>query len=191
MAQMAPEKPKEIQRKLGYLPGEITFPIDMKGTQFIKYISEMRGLTDMTKANKLIKLFELDLSGDLKRMSKGMKQKIGIVCAFMHDPDVLILDEPTSGLDPLMQATFIELIRVEKENGKSILMSSHMFEEVEMTCDRIGMIKRGKLITIVDPKNIRHAETKTFKLEFINHEDYESILKENFTIIETEAENNQ
>jgi len=185
------KKPKEIQRNLGYLPGEIAFPSDMKGMQFIKYIAAMRGLTDMTKANKLIKQFEFDPSGDLKRMSKGMKQKIGIVCAFMHDPNVLILDEPTSGLDPLMQATFIELIRKEKENGKSILMSSHMFEEVEGTCDRVGIIKGGKLIAIVDPKDIRHAETKIFKIEFINREDFESILKESFSIIETKAENNQ
>ena len=118
-------KPKEIQRRLGYLPGEIAFPDDMKGRQLIKYIADMRGLTDMTKTDKLLKLFELDPSGDTKRMSKGMKQKIGIVCAFMHDPDILILDEPTSGLDPLMQATFIELIREERDNGKSILMSSH------------------------------------------------------------------
>lgn len=185
------ENPKEVQKKLGYLPGEIAFPNDMKGTQFIKYIADMRGLTDMTKANKLIKQFELDPSGDLKRMSKGMKQKTGIVCAFMHDPDVLILDEPTSGLDPLMQATFIELIREEKENGKSILMSSHMFEEVEGTCDRIGMIKRGKLITIIDPKDIRHAQTKTFKVEFINSDDFLSMLKENFFIIEAKADNKQ
>lgn len=185
------KKPKEIQRKLGYLPGEIAFPSDMKGTQFIKYIADMRGLTDMKKANKLIKQFELDPSGDIKRMSKGMKQKIGIVCAFMHDPEILILDEPTSGLDPLMQATFIQLIREEKENGKSILMSSHMFEEVEGTCDRIGIIKGGNLITIVDPKNIRHAEIKTFKIEFINHENFEFMTKQRFTIIETKPENNQ
>lgn len=185
------EKPKEIQRKLGYLPGEIAFPNDMKGTRFIKYIAEMRGLTDMTKANKLIKLFELDPSGDLKRMSKGMKQKTGIVCAFMHDPEILILDEPTSGLDPLMQATFIELIREEKERGKSILMSSHMFDEVETTCDRIGMIKRGKLIATINPTDIRRAETKTFKIEFITHDDYESMKKESFSIRETKDENNQ
>lgn len=185
------ENPKEIQRNLGYLPGEIAFPSDMKGTQFIKYIADMRGLTDMTKANRLIKQFELDPSGDLKRMSKGMKQKIGIVCAFMHDPQVLILDEPTSGLDPLMQATFIDLIRCEKENGKSILMSSHMFEEVDGTCDRIGIIKKGKLITIVNPKDIRHAETKTFKIEFIARKDFESMLKEGFSVLETKAENNQ
>jgi ABC-2 type transport system ATP-binding protein len=185
------EKPKEIQKNLGYLPGEMAFPNDMKGTQFIKFMAEMRGLSDMTKANKLIKQFELDTSGDLKRMSKGMKQKTGIVCAFMHNPEILILDEPTSGLDPLMQATFIELIREEKRNGKSILMSSHMFEEVEGTCDRIGMIKRGKLVATIAPRDIRHSGAKTFKIEFKNQADFESMLKESFSIQERKAENNQ
>lgn len=182
---------KKIQQKLGYLPGEISFPNGMKGNQFIKYIADLRGLTDMTKADKLIKQFELNPSGDLKRMSKGMKQKIGIVCAFMHDPEVLILDEPTSGLDPLMQAAFVELIRQEKENGKSILMSSHMFDEIEGTCDRIGMIKGGKLIALINPKDIAHASTKTYKIEFLSSIDFQSMLKEKFFICETKEETNQ
>lgn len=185
------QKPKEIQKHLGYLPGEIAFPNDMKGTQFIRYMADMRGLRDMSKAEKLIKMFTLDPSGDLKRMSKGMKQKIGIVCAFMHEPEILILDEPTSGLDPLMQATFVELIQSEKQQGKSILMSSHMFEEVENTSDRIGMIKGGRLISIVSPKDIRHGENKTYKIEFLNPDDFASIQKEPFTIRESRAESNQ
>ncbi|MEI6579520.1 MAG: ATP-binding cassette domain-containing protein, partial [Eubacteriales bacterium] len=176
------EKPKEIQKKLGYLPGEISFPNDMKGTQLIKYIAEMRRLKDSSKANKLIEQFELDPTGDIKRMSKGMKQKLGIVCAFMHNPEILILDEPTSGLDPLMQATFIELVKEEKRRGKSILMSSHMFEEVEGTCDRIGIIKNGKIIATVNPDEIRHSERKTFKIEFLSKEDYASMLEEGFSV---------
>jgi ABC-2 type transport system ATP-binding protein len=185
------KKAKETKKNIGYLPGEIAFPGDMKGWAYIKYIAELRGLRDMTKTDKLIKQFELDPSGDLKRMSKGMKQKIGIVCAFMHDPEILILDEPTSGLDPLMQARFVELIRQEKANGRSILMSSHMFEEVEDTCDRIGMIKGGKLISIVDPKNIRRNERKTFKVEFLMSEDYSAMLESNFTFKEQKPEHNQ
>lgn len=185
------EKPKEIQRKLGYLPGEIAFPVEMKGIQLIKHIAGMRGFTDITKANRLINQFGLDPSGDIDRMSKGMKQKLGIVCAFMHDPEILILDEPTSGLDPLMQATFIELIHAEKKNGKSILMSSHMFDEVEDTCDRVGIIKRGRIVATVNPKEIRHTERKTFKIEFSTHEDFESMLKETFTLKEIRPENRQ
>lgn len=183
--------PKEVQNHLGYLPGEIAFPNDMKGKQFIEYIAQMRKLNDLTKAKRLIEMFEFDPNADLKRMSKGMKQKVGIICAFMHDPEVLILDEPTSGLDPLMQARFVDLIRDEKKAGKSILMSSHLFEEVESTSDRIGMIKGGKLISIINMKDIGHAQSKTYKIEFLNADDFVSMQSEAFDIKESKPENNQ
>ena len=92
------KNPKDIQRKIGYLPGEISFPSDITGTQLIKFLADMRGLKDMTKVKKLSDQFDLDTSGDLKRMSKGMKQKIAIICAFMHNPEILVLDEPTRNL---------------------------------------------------------------------------------------------
>ena len=167
------KQPEQIQKKLGYLAGEIAFPLDMTGTQFLRFMAELRGVKDMGRAEKLIQRFDLDPRGALKRMSKGMKQKVGIVCAFMHDPDILVLDEPTSGLDPLMQSAFIDLVAEEKERGKTILMSSHMFEEVEKTCDRIGIIKQGRLVTVLDSEQIRHARKKQFKLEFITREDCE------------------
>src|SRR4030042_3476643 len=181
----------KIQRQLGYLPGEIAFPDDMTGAQLIKQVAEMRGIKDMSKADMLIKRVELDPSGGLKRMSKGMKQKAGIVCAFMHDPDVLVLDEPTNGLDPLMQSIFIDLIQDEKKAGKTVLLSSHMFEEIENTCDRIGIIKQGKLVTIVDPDDIRHADDKIFKIELCTSEDYQKILKEELFFILKEPDKKQ
>lgn len=92
-----------IQKSLGYLPGEIAFMDDMSGIEFIKFIANMKKMKDFSRAEELMKFFELDAGGRIQKMSKGMKQKIGIVCAFMQDPDILILDEPTSGLDPLMQ----------------------------------------------------------------------------------------
>jgi ABC-2 type transport system ATP-binding protein len=182
---------KDIQRKIGYLPGEISFPSDMTGTQLIKFLADMRGLKDMTKVKKLTEQFKLDASGDLKRMSKGMKQKIAIICAFMHNPEILVLDEPTSGLDPLMQSVFVDLVRAEKQNGNSIFMSSHMFEEVENTCDRVSIIKQGRIVATVTPKDIRHAERKTFKIEFLNASDFESMCKETFQLKELRPENNQ
>jgi ABC-2 type transport system ATP-binding protein len=183
--------PKEIQRKIGYQPGEINFPNDMTGTQLIKFQAELRGLTDMSKVKKLTERFELDTSGELKRMSKGMKQKIAIICAFMHDPETLVLDEPTIGLDPLVRSSFLDLIREEKKNGKSILMSSHMFDEIENTCDRVGIIKLGKMVATIVPKDIKHAANKTFKIEFLNRDDFNSMSKESFTIRERKPENNQ
>lgn len=140
----------EVNEIIGYLPGEMEFFDNYTGKQFLDYISNMRGLTDSTYREELVKRFELETTGLIKKMSKGMKQKVGIVAAFMHDPKILILDEPTSGLDPLMQSVFLDLILEEKKRGKTILMSSHIFEEVERVCDRAGIIKDGKIITIED-----------------------------------------
>ncbi len=160
------EKAAEIQKSLGYLPGEIAFMDEMTGEKFIRYIAEMRGMTDFSKMNELLKRLELDPSGRLKKMSKGMKQKIGIICAFMHDPEVLILDEPTSGLDPLMQSLFVELIAEEKAKGKTILMSSHSFEEVDKTCDRVGIIKQGRLVAVEDIATLKSSQRKTYIVGF-------------------------
>ena len=139
---------KDVNKILGYLPGEMTFFDNYTGTQFLDYICNMRHLEDQTYRQELTALFELDVNMKIKKMSKGMKQKLGIVSAFMHDPDILILDEPTSGLDPLMQNTFLDLILSEKAKGKTILMSSHIFEEVEKVCDRVGIIKNGRIVAI-------------------------------------------
>lgn len=157
----------KIQKGLGYIPGEISFFDDMTGKEFLKFISEYRNIKTPNRTQEMLERFELDPRSRIKKMSKGMKQKIGIVSAFMHDPDILILDEPTSGLDPLMQNRFIELIAEEKKKGKTILLSSHMFEEVERTCDRIGMIRNGKLVTTdsVDALRKRYRHTYTVRLD--------------------------
>lgn len=123
-----------IQKNMGYIPGEPALPDDIRGGEFIRFLAAYRGMRGTGRAGELCERFELDASGRIRRMSKGMKQKVAIVCALMHDPAVLILDEPTSGLDPLMQNRFIDLILEEKQRGKTVLMSSHMFEEVERTC---------------------------------------------------------
>lgn len=151
-----------IQSNLGYIPGEISFMEDMTGFAFIKFMAEYRGLKDITRANELIKLFELDASGKIKKMSKGMKQKIGIICAFMHNPEILILDEPTSGLDPLMQNIFVQLIQEEKEKGRTILMSSHIFEEIEKTCTRVGIIRQGELVTVSTIEDLKKSKIKKY-----------------------------
>jgi len=157
----------KIQKSLGYIPGEISFFDDMTGTAFLKFAAKYRGMNGFGRTEELLKRFELDPKGKIKKMSKGMKQKVGIVTAFMHNPDILILDEPTSGLDPLMQNRFIELIGEEKEKGKTILMSSHMFEEVERTCHRVGIIRTGKLVAVdsVEALRKRHVRPYTVTLD--------------------------
>ncbi len=156
----------EIMKNLGYLPAEIAFFDGMKGMDFLKFMGEMRGLTDTSYRDKLIEKFQLDSKGTIRKMSKGMKQKLGIVCAFMHDPQVLILDEPTSGLDPLMQNIFAELILEEKAKGKTILMSSHSFEEIEKTCDRIGIIRTGELVATEDIHVLKTKRRKSYIITF-------------------------
>jgi len=155
-----------IMKQLGYLPAEMSFFDGMSGIDFLKFMGEMRGITDTALRDKLIDMFDLDVKQRIRKMSKGMKQKLGIVCAFMHDPKVLLLDEPTSGLDPLMQKTFAKLILEEKEKGKTILMSSHSFEEIERTCDRAGIIRQGRLVTIENIKDLKEKRRKTYLITF-------------------------
>ena len=157
----------KIQTSLGYLPGEIAFIDSMTGMEFIRFVAKMKNMRDMGRAQELMKMFELNASGKLKKMSKGMKQKIGIVCAFMNPlASILILDEPTSGLDPLMQNRFVELILSEKKKGKTILMSSHMFEEVERTCDRAAIIRDGRLAAVEEIEKLKEGRQKVIEITF-------------------------
>lgn len=167
-----------IQKNLGYIPGEIAFLEQMSGIKFLKFIAKYRGLASMERAEALCKRFDLNPNGKLKRMSKGMKQKIGIICAFMHDPDVLILDEPTSGLDPLMQNRFIELILEEKDRNKTILMSSHIFEEVERTCSRVAIIRSGRIVATDQIESLKESKKKRYILHFEDVKAAEAFTKE-------------
>ncbi len=172
-----------IQKNLGYLPGEIAFFNHMKGLEFLTFIGQMRGLADFSKRDYLVSFLDLDLSGKIKKMSKGMKQKLAIVAAFMHNPDILILDEPTSGLDPLMQIKFVELILEEKKLGKTILMSSHSFEEIERTCDRALIIKNGKLVALEDIKKLKETRRKAFLVTLTSKSDELVLLSSSFEIV--------
>jgi len=163
---------EKIQGTLGYLPGEIALPEHLTGTEFIQMMANLRNINNMGHTNYLIEKFQLEPAGKLKRMSLGMKRKLAIVTAFMHDPDVLVLDEPTSGLDPVMQQVFIDFIKEEKAKGKTILLSSHIFPEIDATCDKISIIKDGKLISSFVADDLRHSEEKVYKIEFKTLEDF-------------------
>jgi ABC-2 type transport system ATP-binding protein len=159
-----------VQKNLGYIPGEMNFFDDMTGAEFLNFIEKYRGVDSSIRKMDLISLFELDAKGKLKKMSKGMKQKVGIVAAFMHDPDILILDEPTSGLDPLMQNRFIDLVAEEREKGKTILMSSHMFDEVERACQRVCIIKNGRLAAVDSVDGLKAAQVKKYEVTLESEE---------------------
>ena len=161
-----------IKPHIGYLPGEIAFPPLESGTAFLRSQAEMIHLTDMSKAERIINALQLDPTATLRRMSKGMKQKTAIVAAFMHSPDIYLLDEPTTGLDPLMREAFIELLEEEKARGVTVLMSNHMFDELDETCDYVGFIKEGRIIDIVDMEEIRHRPFREFQIGFKNRAEF-------------------
>ena len=137
--------PVAIHRRIGYLPGEFTLYDKLTGGQTIEYFANLRGGVDRAYQQDLIARLDVDPSRKFKEYSKGNKQKVGLVVALQHRPDLLILDEPTSGLDPLVQQTFYDLIREAKADGRTIFLSSHILGEVEKTCDRVAIIREGRL----------------------------------------------
>jgi len=155
-----------VKALVSYLPGEMNFLEQMSGLEFLNLMSGMHGDRPIFRKRRdiLTERLELNLKQPIKKMSKGMKQKLGIIYALMLDSEVLILDEPTSGLDPLMQKVFIDLVLEEKSQGKTIFISSHMFPEVERTCDRVGIIREGKLATVEGIQKLRQAQHRTFEI---------------------------
>lgn len=143
-------------------------------------MQDLTGIYNNERLGMLLELFELDeasLLGDVKRMSLGVKRKLAVVSAFMSDPEVLILDEPTSGLDPVMQERFIEFIHKEKERGKTILLSSHIFSEIDNTCDRIAIIKDGKIVSEFVANDLKHASKKYYTVDFKAEADKKKFLE--------------
>ena len=166
----------KILSNVGYIPGEIALPQGLTGYEFISMMQDMYGIHNQEMLDKMLNLFKLEdnvLKGDTKHMSLGVKRKLAIVTAFMSDPKVLILDEPTSGLDPVMQQNFINFVIDEKKRGKTILLSSHIFSEVDATCDRIAIIKDGKIVSEFVAADLKHASLKQYRIVFENKEEYQ------------------
>ena len=166
-----------IKKDLGYLPGEIAFFDDMTGNQFLNFLQDLSGNKDKQLRNELIAYFELEAHRKIRKMSKGMKQKVALIAAFMDDPQVIILDEPTSGLDPLMQKRFIEFVIKQKEKGKTILLSSHMFEEVERTCERVAIIKEGRIVATENIADLKLKMQKQYLVSTKNKTSLNKLLK--------------
>ncbi len=163
----------KVKGDVGYLPGEINFIENMSGQELLNLMAGMHGDKPVFKERRvaLAQRFDIKLEQPIKKMSKGMKQKLGIIAAFMLDTPVLILDEPTSGLDPLMQKIFVELVLEEKERGKTIFISSHMFSEVERTCDRVAIIRAGELVAVTGIHDLLRVQQRTFEIELGSSED--------------------
>ena len=140
----------EVKRKVGYLPGDVPDFGSLRGGEIVAYLGGMRGGVDPKQVRLLAERFDLDLSRKFREYSTGNKQKLAIVLAFMHRPQLLILDEPTAGLDPLNQQEFYALLREARDDGAGIFLSSHVLSEVEEHCDRVGILRAGRLVRLVD-----------------------------------------
>jgi ABC-2 type transport system ATP-binding protein len=138
----------ELHRQIGYVAGDMETDPNLTGLQYLTYIAHLRGDLDHALRDTYIKRLGCEVDKKIKHLSRGNKQKIGLVAAFMHDPNLLILDEPTSGLDPLVQSEFNEIIKECKHRGKTVFISSHILSEVQSICDRVGFIREGKLINV-------------------------------------------
>jgi len=158
--------PVSIHRRVGYLPGEFTLYDKLTGGQTIEYFANLRGGVDAAYQGDLIARLDIDPSRKFREYSKGNKQKIGLVVALQHRPDLLMLDEPTSGLDPLVQQTFYEIIREAKAEGRTIFLSSHILSEVEKTCDRVAIIREGQLVKVDRVDALRDLAHHQVELRF-------------------------
>ncbi len=178
----------EVKKIVGYLPGELHFIENLTGVEFLDLIAGMNCNCFQIKKVRdyFVNALDLDVKILIRKMSKGMKQKLGLISALMLDASVLILDEPTSGLDPLMQKVFVDLILEEKRKGKTLFMSSHQFGEIERTCEQVGIIREGRLLSVQSISQLREAEYQTFEIEVESEKDVE-LLKQsqlNLTSIE-------
>ena len=158
--------PVAIHRRLGYLPGEFALYDKLTGGQTIEYFANLRGGVQASYQRELMDRLEVDASRRFKEYSKGNKQKIGLVVALQHRPELLLLDEPTSGLDPLIQQQFYAVIREAKAEGRTIFMSSHILSEVEKTCDRVAIIREGRLTRVDRVEALRDMAHHQVELRF-------------------------
>lgn len=166
------KKSAELKKIIGYVPGQIDFPDVGTGTAFLKIQADFLGMRDMSYMNSLIDRFKIDITAPLKTMSKGMKQKMALVAAFMSEPDIYLLDEPSTGLDPLMRDTLIEVILEQKAKGKTIFMSSHIFKELEDTCDTVLFIKNGHIVNQVKREEYTFNPVEQYEIRFASKEEY-------------------
>jgi ABC-2 type transport system ATP-binding protein len=156
----------EIHRRTGYLPGDLELFPRLTGRQHIAWFARARGMRQDTPARQLMERFEVVADRPVRELSKGSRQKIGLVLAFMHRPELLILDEPTSGLDPLMQHEFENLLRETAADGRTVFLSSHNLDEVQRITDRIAIIKDGRLVAEDTVDGLRRAAPRKVEVRF-------------------------
>ncbi len=166
----------KIRTRLGNLPGDFGFGEQSTGIDAVHLLARLRGLDGTGRADELARRFRADLSRPLGQLSRGNRQKVGLILATFHRPGLLILDEPTSGLDPLMQEEFLELVREERERGCAVFISSHELDEVERVCDRVGIVRSGRLIAVERISDLLGKARRRITVELAGPESLDSLV---------------
>jgi len=156
----------DIHRRTGYLPGELALYEKMTGAEYLAYFASLRDGVDWAYVGELAERLGLRLGMRIRTLSHGNRQKVGLVQAFMHRPELLVLDEPTSGLDPLVQREFHRLVAQVRGEGRTVFLSSHVMTEVERLCDRVGIIREGRLVTVEDVGDLKARAMRTLDIHF-------------------------
>ncbi|KXA92615.1 ABC transporter [candidate division MSBL1 archaeon SCGC-AAA259E22] len=154
----------EIKQDVGYIPGDLSLYGNLTGDEFLNYFASLRP-SDSSLREDLLETFEVPLDRKIEGFSRGMRQKLAIVQAFMHDPELVIMDEPTAGLDPLMQQKLYEFLRVEKQKGRTLFFSSHILSEVDKICDRGGIIREGRLVALEGIESLKNKRGKIVRVK--------------------------
>ncbi|MGA8745984.1 MAG: ABC transporter ATP-binding protein [Solirubrobacterales bacterium] len=155
-----------IRARLGNLPGDFAYGKRATGREALSLLARLRGISDLDHADELALRFRADLDRPLGQLSRGNRQKVGLILAVFHRPELLILDEPTSGLDPLMQEEFLALVREERQRGCAVFLSSHELDEVERVCDRVGIVRDGKLVAVERVADLLGKTPRRVSVEF-------------------------
>lgn len=155
-----------IRRSVGYLPGDFGLDTRTTGREQLSYFARLRGLSDLGAAPAMADRLGLDLDVPMGRLSRGNRQKVGLVQALFHEPALLILDEPTTGLDPLVQDTFLQVLRDTRDQGRTVFLSSHILSEVERVCDRVAIVRGGKLAALETTESLLEKRRKRVTMQF-------------------------
>ena len=149
-----------LRRRIGYLPGELFLEGRITGRKLLSHYADISGPVRPGRVDALAERLGLDLDRHTRKLSKGNKQKLGLVQAFMHDPELLVLDEPTSGLDPLVQQEFLAMVREAQANGQTVFLSSHVLSEVQQAADEVAILRDGRIITVATVDSLRQGAVR-------------------------------
>ncbi|MFB4293007.1 ATP-binding cassette domain-containing protein [Nonomuraea sp. ATR24] len=155
-----------VRARIGYLPGELALEGRERARDYLAFLARVRGGVPPARIRALAERLDADLSVPMRKLSKGNKQKVGLIQAFMHEPELLVLDEPTGGLDPLVQQEFLAMVREVRASGRTVLMSSHVLAEVEHVSDRVGIVRAGRLVAVENVAALREKAVRRVELHF-------------------------